>query len=47
LEDEKRAIPDNKTIAERLGVNYSVVRRLLYGEPYKNAHPDDNQEHAA
>jgi hypothetical protein len=47
LEDEKRQIPNNKTLAKRLGVCYSVVRRALYGDPYKTPHPADESVRAA
>lgn len=47
LQDEKRQIPDNKTLCQRLGVSYNVLRRTLYGDPYRTAHPDDEHGTAA
>ncbi len=47
LLEEKRKIPDNKTLAKQLGVCYSVVRRTLHGDPYKTRHPEDDQARAA
>lgn len=46
LQDEKRRLPNNKTIARRLGVCYAVVRRTLHGDPYKTRHPQDDLEAA-
>lgn len=44
LIDERRAIPNNKQLAESFGVSYSVVRRTLHGDPYRNEHPADRTE---
>lgn len=47
LQDEKRKLPNNKSLAEMLGCSYRVIRRALYGDPYKNQHPDDDQARTA
>ena len=47
LQDEKRQLPNNKTLAEKFGVGYDVVRRILSGDPYKIPHPDDDKGMAA
>jgi hypothetical protein len=47
LQDEKRALPNNKTLAKQLGVSYDVVHRTLHGDPYKERHPQDERARAA
>jgi hypothetical protein len=47
LQDEKRAIPNIKTLAKQLGVSYDVVHRTLHGDPYKTQHPEDERARAA
>lgn len=41
LQDEKRKLPNNKTLAKLKRVSYSVVRRTVHGDPYRTDHPDD------
>lgn len=47
LQDEKRKIPAKVAIARKLNVAYSVVMRAVHGDPYRTAHPDDEQANAA
>jgi len=43
LQDDKRQTPNHKALAQDLNVSYSVVRRIIHGDPYKNKHPRDEQ----
>lgn len=47
LQDEKRALPNKKTLAKQLGVCYSVLRRTINGDPYRTSHPEDEHVRAA
>ncbi len=41
LEDERRQLPTAKQLARELCVSYHVVNRVIYGDPYTNTHPMD------
>lgn len=47
LQDKLREFPEKKQLAADRGVSYKVIRRVLYGDPYRTRHPQDERDRAA
>lgn len=47
LRSELKTLPTIRELAQEHHVSYPVVRRILYGDPYKTSHPQDGKHEAA